>query len=66
MEMPELFEDIRFKDHISRGENQKILDQIIDDWSSTRDVSEVEEIMQEYYILLKHVHLDLMKKYLNV
>ena len=50
MKMPELSEDIRFKDHISRGENQKILDQIIDDWCSTRDVSEVEEIMQEYSI----------------
>ena len=46
MQQPELASDKRFIDHVSRGDNQDILDQLINDWCSTRNVDEVEELMQ--------------------
>ena len=46
MQLPELASDKRFIDHVSRGDNQDILDQLINDWCSTRNVDEVEELMQ--------------------
>ena len=46
MQQPELASDKRFIDHVSRGDNQDTLDQLINDWCSTRNVDEVEELMQ--------------------
>ena len=46
MQLPELASDKRFIDHVSRGDNQDTLDQLINDWCSTRNVDEVEELMQ--------------------
>lgn len=50
MGQPELAEDKRFSDHVSRGENQNTLDGLIDEWCSTRDVDDVESIMHDFSI----------------
>ena len=50
MDQPELAEDKRFSDHVSRGENQNTLDGLIDEWCSTRDVDDVESIMHDFSI----------------
>ena len=50
MDQPELAEDKRFSDHVSRGENQSTLDGLIDEWCSTRDVDDVEGIMHDFSI----------------
>ena len=50
MGQPELAEDKRFSDHVSRGENQNTLDGLIDEWCSTRDVDDVEGIMHDFSI----------------
>jgi formyl-CoA transferase len=48
MGQPELGADERFATHTARGENQKILDAIINDWSSQLPVEQVEALMLEY------------------
>ena len=50
MGQPELAEDKRFSDHVSRGENQNTLDCLIDEWCSSRDVDDVEGIMHDFSI----------------
>ena len=50
MDQPELAEDKRFSDHVSRGENQNTLDGLIDEWCSTKDVDDVEGIMHDFSI----------------
>ena len=50
MGQPELVEDKRFSDHVSRGENQNTLDGLIDEWCSTRDVDDVDGIMHDFSI----------------
>lgn len=50
MQLSELARDERFKDHISRGDNQDILDQIINEWCSLKDVDEVEKLMLEHSV----------------
>ena len=50
MGQSELAEDKRFSDHVSRGENQNTLDDLIDEWCSTRDVDDVEGIMHDFSI----------------
>ncbi len=46
MQQPELALDKRFINHVSRGDNQETLDQLINDWCSLRDVDAVEELME--------------------
>lgn len=48
MGQPELATDERFNSHIARGDHQKVLDQLITDWSKTKKVAEVEALMLEY------------------
>ena len=48
MGQPELSADERFATHTARGANQKLLDDIINEWSSKRPVAEVEALMLEY------------------
>ena len=50
MGQPELAEDKRFSDHVSRGENQNTLDGLIDEWCSSRDMDDVEGIMHDFSI----------------
>jgi formyl-CoA transferase len=47
MRRPELAENPRYRDHLSRGANQGELDGIIADWTRTRTVDEVEAAMLE-------------------
>ena len=47
MGQPELATDERFNDHTSRGANMEVLDDIINAWTGTRTVDEVEALMQE-------------------
>jgi succinyl-CoA---D-citramalate CoA-transferase len=45
--LPALKSDPRFTDHSARGHNQSVLDDIIQAWTQTRRVEEVENIMTE-------------------
>ena len=47
MGQPELAEDERYATHTARGENMLELDSIISDWTRTRTVKEVDQLMQE-------------------
>lgn len=44
---PELAEDERFKTHTARGANMVVLDGIINEWTKTRTMAEVDSLMQE-------------------
>jgi formyl-CoA transferase len=50
MGRPELGDDPRFATHIARGTNQDELDALIDAWTRTLGVDEVEILMAEYSI----------------
>ena len=50
MGQPELAADPKYKDHVSRGTNQKELDELIEVWTSTKTVAEVEALMIEHSI----------------
>ena len=50
MGRPELGDDERFATHIARGVNQDELDALIDAWTRTLSVDEVEALMTEYSI----------------
>lgn len=47
MGQPGLAEDERFSSHTARGANMKVLDDIINAWTKTKSVDEVEKLMQE-------------------
>lgn len=47
MGQPELAEDDRFSSHTARGANMKVLDGIINEWTKTKTVAEVDALMQE-------------------
>ena len=44
---PELTEDKRFSSHTARGANMQALDDLIGEWTATRTVAEVDQLMQE-------------------
>lgn len=48
MGCPELADDERYVTHVARGRNQKELDAIIEAWTRTRRIDEVEAIMIEH------------------
>jgi len=48
MGKPELADDDRFAKHTARGENQVILDALINDWTREKSVNEVEALMLEH------------------
>jgi formyl-CoA transferase len=50
MGRPELAQDPKYKDHVSRGRNQTELDELIEAWTRTQTVSDVEALMIEYSI----------------
>jgi len=50
MGRPELAKDPRYVDHVSRGRNQKELDELIEAWTLTLTVEEVEALMIEHSI----------------
>ncbi len=47
MGQPELADDERFATHTARGANMEILDDIINEWTKTRTVREVDQLMQD-------------------
>ena len=47
MGRPELAEDERYATHIARGKNQEELDTLINDWTQTKTMVEVDELMIE-------------------
>ena len=46
MGRPQLAEDPRFAEHVSRNENHEALDQIIGEWTSAHPLAELEAILQ--------------------
>jgi crotonobetainyl-CoA:carnitine CoA-transferase CaiB-like acyl-CoA transferase len=50
MGRPELAKDPRYVDHVSRGRNQTELDELIEAWTKTLTVAEVEALMIEHSI----------------
>ena len=50
MGRPELATDPRYIDHVSRGQNQDELDALIEDWTKTLTVDEVEALMVEHAV----------------
>ncbi|WP_338468162.1 CoA transferase [Novosphingobium sp. ZN18A2] len=50
MGRPELAKDERYHDHVSRGRNQVELDQLIENWTATLTVAEVEALMIEHSV----------------
>lgn len=50
MGRPEMAEDERYKTHLARGENQTELDEIINAWTATLTIGEVDALMIEYSI----------------
>ena len=50
MGQPELAEDERYATHLARGENQTELDDLVNAWTGTLTVDEVEQAMIEYSI----------------
>jgi formyl-CoA transferase len=47
MGQPELATDERFSGHTARGANAEVLDSLINDWTKTRTIDEVDTLMQE-------------------
>jgi formyl-CoA transferase len=43
---PELAQDERFSTHTARGTNAVELDRIIDDWTQTKTIAEVDQLME--------------------
>ncbi|WP_128892348.1 CaiB/BaiF CoA-transferase family protein [Erythrobacter sp. HKB08] len=50
MGQPELAEDPRYKTHLARGKNQTELDELINAWTGTLTIDEVDALMIEYSI----------------
>lgn len=50
MGRPELGEDERYATHLARGRNQAELDQLINDWTATLTIDEVDALMIEHSI----------------
>lgn len=47
MERPELSEDARYATHEARGERQEELDKLINEWSKTKTVQELDKILDD-------------------
>ena len=50
MSLPELKNDSRFSSHPARGENQGVLDELIEQWTNKRPVAEIDELMQRHSV----------------
>ncbi|MEZ5946967.1 MAG: CaiB/BaiF CoA-transferase family protein [Hyphomonas sp.] len=53
---PELKDDPRYATHVARGENQTELDSLINDWTKTRTIEEVESVMIEHAVPVGKVY----------
>ncbi len=50
MGQPELAEDPEYQTHLARGRNQTVLDDMINEWTGTLTIEEVDALMIEYSI----------------
>ena len=50
MGRPELASDPRYATHLARGQNQRALDDIVEAWTGTRTVAEVEALMLDHSV----------------
>lgn len=50
MGQPELAENPKYATHLARGENQRELDDLINQWTATKTIEEVDALMIEYSI----------------
>ncbi len=50
MGQPELAEDPKYATHLARGENQRELDDLINEWTAAKTIEEVDALMIEYSI----------------
>jgi crotonobetainyl-CoA:carnitine CoA-transferase CaiB-like acyl-CoA transferase len=50
MDRPELGDDPRYATHLARGENQDELDKLIDDWTRTLTMDQIDALMIEHSI----------------
>ncbi len=50
MGQPELAENPKYATHIARGENQRELDELVNAWTATKTIDEVDALMIEYSI----------------
>ncbi|MEM7662407.1 MAG: CoA transferase [Pseudomonadota bacterium] len=50
MDRPELASDVRYATHVVRGANQDELDALINDWTRTKTVAELEALMDEHAV----------------
>ena len=56
MGRPELKADPRYATHVARGESQVELDNLINDWTKTRTIDEVEAVMIEHAVPVGKVY----------
>lgn len=63
MDMADLKDDDRFKDHTSRGINQDEIDQIISTWASTHTADQIDEILTKHSV--PHGNVNTMKEIFN-
>jgi formyl-CoA transferase len=50
MEKPELADDSRYSTHTARGERQQELDALIEEWTKTKTMEELDELMLEHAV----------------
>jgi len=50
MDRPELAQDPEYKTHLARGRNQTVLDQMINEWTATLTIEQVDALMIEHSI----------------
>ncbi len=56
MDMPELKDDPKYFTHTARGENQIELDEIINDWASSRTMAEIDAVMVAHAVPVGKVY----------
>lgn len=50
MEQPELADDPRYSTHTARGDRQQELDAIIEQWTQTRTMDDIDQLMQKHAV----------------
>lgn len=63
MDMPELKDDTRFKNHTARGKNQDEIDQIISDWAGKHTADQIDKILTQHAV--PHGNVNTMKEIFN-
>lgn len=56
MDRPELATDVRYADHVSRGQNQAELDALIADWTRTLDAADLLALLEEHQVVAGRIY----------